>query len=139
MPVISTISAYQTSAEQFFGRIRAAGADLVLDVRLKNESQLCGFTKRTDLAYFIPLICGADYVWEPRLAPDPTLLERYLKHWIPWEEYASEYRAAMLERDAVGQFRALWGGRASVCLIGTATDRRRSHSEVLAELLACGG
>lgn len=135
MSEIFSISAYQTSAAHFFGSILQMRADLVLDIRLKNESQLCGFTKGSDLAYFVPLICHAEYVHDSRFAPDSELLSRYIRHTIDWEQYAKEYRQQMQTRGAVGFFREQYGRYARVCLIGTATKKRRSHSEVLTALL----
>ena len=46
MSRIFILSAYQITAAQFFEKILSMRADLVLDIRLKNESQLCGFTKK---------------------------------------------------------------------------------------------
>lgn len=129
------ISAYETSASDFFGRILREHADLVLDVRLKNGSQLCGFTKKKDLAYFVPAICGAVYIHDVFFTPEPELLDRYLHGWIRWEEYAQRYRASMESRDAAGYFEEHYGKYSDVCLIGTSTRKRRSHSEILSELL----
>ena len=41
---IHTISAYETSAEEFFKRLVDWKVDLVVDTRLKNTNQLAGFT-----------------------------------------------------------------------------------------------
>lgn len=109
--------------------------DIVVDVRLKNESQLCGFTKKKDLAFLIPKICQAAYVHDRFLTPEPELLERYIHHWIHWEQYSSEYRSLLEAKNAAGYFKEHYGNYSSICLIGTATKKRRSHSEVLRELL----
>ena len=133
---IFEISAYQTSAYEFFDEILQNHTDLVLDVRLKNESQLCGFTKKKDLSFFIPKICHAAYVHDRFFTPESASLDRYLHHWIQWEQYSAEYRSAMEGKNAVGYFEEHYGNYSCVCLIGTATKKRRSHSEVLRELLA---
>lgn len=132
---IFILSAYQTTAAQFFEKLPSMRADLVLDIRLKNESQLCGFTKKSDLAYFVPRICHAAYIHDLFFAPDPDLLDRYLKHWIRWEQYAEDYRAAMEAKNAALYFKTHYREYNSVCLLGTATPKRRSHSEVLLGLL----
>ena len=59
---INVLSAYQTTAQEFFDRLKAWNVDLVLDVRLKNTNQLAGFTKQEDLEYFTHEIVHADYV-----------------------------------------------------------------------------
>ena len=56
-----TLSAYETSAEDFFTKLIDAKIDLLVDVRLHNTNQLCGFTKERDLAYFVKTIVGAAY------------------------------------------------------------------------------
>ena len=50
---IYTIGFTKKSAERFFGLLRDSGAKRVVDVRLHNVSQLAGFAKRDDLAYFL--------------------------------------------------------------------------------------
>src|SRR6266496_4117361 len=49
----------------------------VVDVRLNNVSQLAGFAKKQDLAYFAKQICGLDYVHMPELAPTQDILDDY--------------------------------------------------------------
>ena len=50
-----------------------------MDVRLNNVSQLAGFAKKDDLAYFAKEICGMDYLHLPALAPTKEMLDRYKK------------------------------------------------------------
>jgi hypothetical protein len=57
---IFLLSAYETSAADFFQTLVRNKADLMLDVRQGNTSQLCGFTKKKDLAFFVPQLTGAD-------------------------------------------------------------------------------
>ena len=66
---VYTIGFTRKSAAEFFGLLRSAGVRRLVDVRLNNLSQLAGFTKRDDLAFFVKELCGAEYVHEPRLAP----------------------------------------------------------------------
>ena len=66
---VYTIGFTQTTAAEFFGRLKQAGIRRLVDVRLNNVSQLAGFAKRDDLQYFLAEICGAEYIHEPRLAP----------------------------------------------------------------------
>lgn len=132
---INTISAYETTAEKFFGALESWDVDLLLDTRLKNTNQLAGFTKKNDLAYFVPKLLHADYVHDKLFAPAPTMLERYLHSNIGWDAYADAYREDIREREAVPQFYDRYGEYKSVCLLGTATHKRRSHVEVLQQML----
>ena len=43
--------------------------------RLQNVSQLTGFSKRDDLAYFLRAICGIEYFHRPDLAPSKELFD----------------------------------------------------------------
>lgn len=135
MTEVFALSAYETSAEQFFRTLIARHADLVLDVRLRNSGQLCGFTKAADLAYFVPALTRAAYVSDPLFAPAPALLADYLAKKIDWNGYARGYGALIAERGAAQHFRTAYGRYSAVCLLGTATKARRSHAEALCGLL----
>ncbi|WP_080798087.1 DUF488 family protein, N3 subclade [Arabiibacter massiliensis] len=132
---IETISAYETSAEGFFDCLEQWKTDLVLDTRLKNTNQLAGFTKRDDLAFFVEKVAHARYAHDKLFAPAPTMLERYLHGNLGWDAYADAYREDLREREAVPQFFDRYGEYASVALVGTATRSRRSHVEVLKQML----
>lgn len=56
---LATIGFTKTTAAKFFDRLKSAGVKKVIDVRLHNTSQLAGFAKADDLAYFLREICGA--------------------------------------------------------------------------------
>ncbi len=132
---IHDISAYETSAESFFQKLAGWNVDLVLDIRLHNTSQLSGFTKNNDLAYFVKTILHADYVHDTLFSPEAEVLSPYLAGKLPWEEFAADYRATMAERDALSHFLSLYGEYESIALVGTATHKRRSHAEVLREMI----
>ena len=76
---VYTIGFTKKTAAEFFEALRRAGIKRLVDVRLNNTSQLAGFTKREDLAYFLREICGAEYFHEPLLAATPELFDRYKK------------------------------------------------------------
>lgn len=95
---IYSIGFTKKTAEQFFGILRTNGIKRLLDVRLNNVSQLAGFTKREDLAFFLKEICGADYVHDPSLAPTQEMLDAYKKNKGDWAEYERQFRALMVER-----------------------------------------
>ena len=132
---INVLSAYQTTAEEFFTKIINWKADLVLDVRLKNTNQLAGFTKQEDLEYFTHVIAHADYAHDVEYCPSKTLLDAYLDHDMPYEEYFQKYAAELKERDAIPDFFKKYGAYGSIAIVGTATDKRHSHAEELQKLL----
>jgi uncharacterized protein (DUF488 family) len=51
----------KTTAEVFFERLLNAGIKKVVDVRLHNTSQLAGFAKAGDLAYFLKKVGDIQY------------------------------------------------------------------------------
>lgn len=95
---IYTIGFTKKSAEQFFGALRQAGVKRLLDVRLNNVSQLAGFSKRDDLAYFLRELCQAEYRHEPLLAPTQELLDEYRKTGSGWDRYEIGFLRLMSDR-----------------------------------------
>ena len=95
---IHTIGFTQKSARQFFGILRSAGIKRLIDIRLNNTSQLAGFAKRDDLAFFLEEICGAAYLHKPILSPTEETLKAYKKKEISWEEFAQRFLALLVER-----------------------------------------
>lgn len=86
------------SAAEFFGALRRARIKRLLDVRLNNSSQLAGFSKRDDLAFFLTELCDAEYVHEPLLAPTPEMLDAYRKQKGDWATYEQRFLALLAER-----------------------------------------
>ena len=107
---VFTIGFTRKSAGRFFGLLRKSGAKRIVDVRLNNVSQLAGFAKRDDLAYFLTEICGMQYVHLPVLAPTKEMLDDYKKRRGDWETYEARFprphaRAADREDDPEGNLR----------------------------------
>jgi uncharacterized protein (DUF488 family) len=93
-----TIGFTKKSAKRFFELLRASGAKRLVDVRLNNVSQLAGFAKKDDLAYFLREICGMDYVHLPALAPTQEMLDQYKKEHGDWKTYESRFLDLMRQR-----------------------------------------
>jgi uncharacterized protein (DUF488 family) len=92
---IATIGFTKYSAEVFFGRLKEAGIQQVLDVRAHNVSQLAGFAKRDDLRFFLRELCEATYQHEPLLAPTEDLLRAYRSKAIGWADYEKRFLELM--------------------------------------------
>ena len=95
---VSTIGFTKTTAEGFFERLLKSGVKKVFDVRLHNTSQLAGFAKADDLAYFLKKIGGVEYLHQPLLAPTDEMLRAYKKEKGDWSAYESRFMALMAER-----------------------------------------
>ncbi|MGJ5096237.1 DUF488 family protein [Bradyrhizobium oligotrophicum] len=95
---IATIGFTKTTASGFFERVKKAGITKVIDVRLHNTSQLAGFAKAEDLAYFLRAICAADYVHLPLLAPTDDILKAYKRDKGDWTVYETSFMQLMENR-----------------------------------------
>ena len=95
---IYSIGFTKKSASEFFGTLKAHRIERLLDVRLNNTSQLAGFAKQADLAYFLREICGADYEHEPLLAPTQEMLDAFKKKKGSWDIYTESYLALIQSR-----------------------------------------
>ena len=93
-----TIGFTKKTAEEFFSSIKSYRILKVIDIRLKNVSQLSGFAKKEDLKYFLTTLCDCEYQHLPMLAPTKDLLEGYKKKKITWEEYENEFNKIITER-----------------------------------------
>ncbi|MFV0350338.1 MAG: DUF488 family protein [Halodesulfovibrio sp.] len=96
---IYTIGFSQKNAERFFSLICNHKIKTLIDVRLNNVSQLAGFTKKNDLAYFLKKICNAGYIHIPNLAPTKEILDAYKKKQIDWNQYEKDYYRLVQSRD----------------------------------------
>lgn len=95
---IFTIGFTKTSAEAFFMRLRKAGVKKLIDVRLNNVSQLAGFAKKDDLAYFLRSICEIPYEHRPELAPTQDMLDAYKKQDGDWSDYEKRFTDLIAQR-----------------------------------------
>lgn len=93
-----TIGFTKKKAETFFDLLCSSGVRRIVDVRLNNVSQLAGFAKRDDLAYFAKAICGMDYVHLPELAPTQPILDGYKKERGDWGTYEEQFLELMRQR-----------------------------------------
>lgn len=95
---VFTIGFTQTTAADFFGKLRRYGIRRLVDVRLNNVSQLAAFAKRDDLAFFLRELCGAEYLHEIRLAPTQEMLDAYKKQKGSWDVYAALFLDLIQQR-----------------------------------------
>ena len=132
---IFSIGFTQRSAEAFFGTLKRAGVQRLLDVRLKNSSQLAGFAKRDDLAYFLRELCGVAYETEPLLAPTEEMLDGYRQRRLSWAEYERAYVELLRER-AVEQRLDRASFRVPTALLCSERTAELCHRRLALEYLA---
>ena len=129
---IYTIGFTQKTAEEFFTRLRLAGVRHLVDIRLYNRSQLAGFTKQRDLAFFARELAGIEYHHLPWLAPTGKLLNAFKKHGGAWEEYEAEFAQLMDRRRAYARFDARLL-RDSPCFLCSEATPEHCHRRLVAE------
>lgn len=130
---IQTIGFTKKTAEEFFEELRQAGTKRVVHVRLNNVSQLAGFAKKQDLAYFLKSICGIDYIHEPLLAPTQEMLDEYKKGRVAWNDYEPRFLDLMDKRKIEDKLspEILDGG----CLLCSEDKPHHCHRRLVAEYL----
>ncbi len=133
MMTVFTIGTSGKSAEQFFGMLRENGVERVIDVRLFNRSQLAGFTKSTDLPFFLRTILGAEYLHLPMLAPTKDLLDGYKSKQITWDQYETAYRNILADRQVEVLFDAALFDNA--CLLCSEPTAEHCHRRLAGEYL----
>lgn len=133
---IFTIGFTQTTAEDFFGRLKSRRIERLLDVRLNNRSQLAGFAKRDDLAYFLRELVGARYEHAPMLAPSQEILDAYKKtNEMTWSEYEERFLQLMRDRRIEVEFSRDEFETRTVLLCSEATPEH-CHRRLVVEYLS---
>lgn len=127
-----TIGFTRKSAEQFFSQVRTSGAKRLVDVRLNNTSQLAGFSKKDDLAYFAKNLAGVDYIHLPELAPTPEMLAAY-RLAKNWAEYERAFLSLLEERRVENHLSQELMDRG--CLLCSEEQPHRCHRRVAADYL----
>lgn len=129
-----TIGFTKKSASAFFGLLRDANVRKVADVRLNNTSQLAGFSKRDDLAFFLRELGGIEYEHLPVLAPTREIFDAFKKRGESWSDFVTAFQSLMRER---GVERRLGpDDLADACLLCSEHRPDRCHRSVVAEYLA---
>ena len=130
---VFTIGFTKKTAQQFFEALRRSGAKRIVDVRLNNVSQLAGFAKRDDLAFFLKEVCGMDYVHLPNLAPTQEMLDEYKKRKGDWKTYEERFLDLMSKRQI--EVRISKEIIAEGCLLCSEDKPHHCHRRLVAEYL----
>jgi uncharacterized protein (DUF488 family) len=130
---VTTIGFTKTNAQGFFDRLLAANVKKLVDVRLHNTSQLAGFAKADDLAYFLQKIGGIQYVHQPQLAPTDIMLKQFKKEKGDWQVYEGRFLALMADRRIEDRFKPeMFDG---ACLLCSEDKPHHCHRRLVCEYL----
>jgi uncharacterized protein (DUF488 family) len=128
-----TIGFTGKSAQEFFELLEQNGVRKIVDTRISNNSQLAGFAKHKDLAYFADRLANIAYTHELKFAPTKELLEKYRKKKLSWDQYTQEYLYLLDARNIkeTVDTEALDG----CCLLCSEHSPEKCHRRLLAEYL----
>ena len=133
MHVVYTIGFTKKTLEQFVTLLRGAGVTTVADIRLRNTSQLAGWSKYPDLPFLLQEGFRIGYEHHPALAPTADILDRYKKD-HDWARYEVEFRQILEDRKPEAQCRQLID-RGTVCLLCSEPTPDRCHRRLVAEYI----
>jgi uncharacterized protein (DUF488 family) len=131
---IYTIGFTKKTAERFFRALRSTGARHLLDIRLSNNSQLAGFTKKNDLSYFLKRLANMEYHEVPILAPEKSILNEYRKT-RDWARYEERYLELIRQRGAEKHINPVLFEE-GVVLLCSESEPTHCHRRLAAEYLA---
>src|SRR5215475_8647079 len=97
MKTIYTIGFMRKTLQQFIERLRAVDVSEVIDIRLRNTSQLAGWSKYPDVAYLLTEGFGIHYEHHLGFAPTAELLDEYNKT-RNWSAYGPRFNQILADR-----------------------------------------
>lgn len=134
---IYTIGFTKKTAKEFFEALRRSGAKHLLDIRLRNKSQLAGFTKRSDLRYFLKRLANMEYHEVPILAPEESILNEYRKTG-DWAKYEKRYLELIRQRGVEKYINAMLLEE-GIVLLCSEPEPTHCHRRLAAEYLVPTG
>ncbi len=134
MATIYTIGFTKKTLREFIESLRGAGVRRVIDVRLRNTSQLAGWSKYPDFAYLLEEGFDIAYEHHPEFAPTGEMLEAYKKN-RDWQWYEQEFNRLLARRHPEAEGHALIA-QVGICLLCTEPTPDKCHRRLVAEYLA---
>ena len=135
MPTIYSIGFQRKPLSEFMRLLREAGVDAVIDIRLRNTSQLSGYTKRDDLAFLLREGFDIAYEHHPELAPTAEVLDAYRQD-KDWAAYEERFKPLLVERQAEILGRDILTRHRSPCLLCSEPSPDQCHRRLVAEYWA---
>lgn len=132
---VYTIGFTKKSAEKFFEVLRTEKIDMLIDIRLKNTSQLAGFAKHPDIKYFLRQMKICNYIHDLNFAPSEKTLKEYKSKLINWESYTEQFEETMKQRDIrkyISEKYADYKDK-NICLLCSEESHVNCHKSLVAE------
>lgn len=132
MKILYTIGYTKKNLEEFVTLIKAHSITKIVDIRLKNTSQLAGFAKADDLKYLLENLLGIKYSYEPDLCPTEEILRKYRKD-KNWAEYVKSFTKLMKEREMHKTLKRVISNSDGICLLCSEDTPDKCHRRLVAE------
>ena len=132
--ILHTVGFTKKSAAEFFKALELAEVKTVVDVRINNISQLAGFTKKDDLAFFLREVSGVRYIHELSLVPTRELVKSYRGRKIGGDEFSARYLELLRSRGVHDRLDES-DYRANTVLLCSEPDAAHCHRRIEAEYL----
>jgi uncharacterized protein (DUF488 family) len=132
MARICTIGYTQKTLERFIHLLQEAGVDAVIDIRLRNTSQLAGYTKRDDFSFLLRTCFNIAYEHRTELAPTPEIIAAY-RATDDWTAYERAFLPVLDQEDAEAIGRQLLSRYLTPCLLCAEPEPDRCHRRLVAE------
>ena len=132
MPTVFTIGTNKKSLERFIRLLQEAEVDAVIDIRLRNTSQLAGYAKRDDLGFLLREGFGIEYQHRPELAPTAEIMNAFKKE-QDFAAYEGAFLPLLAERDATAIGHDLLSRFQRPCLLCAEPIPDLCHRRLVAE------
>ncbi len=132
MPTLYTIGYERRPLSEFIHLLQKAGIDAVIDIRLRNTSQLAGYTKRDNLAFLLHEGFAIAYEHRPELAPTAEILDGY-KDDQDWSVYEDRFAMLLAVRQAETVGHEILTRYHAPCLLCREASPEHCHRRLVAE------
>ena len=132
MPTLYTIGYERRPLSKFIHLLQKAGIDVVIDIRLRNTSQLAGYTKRDNLAFLLRAGFAIAYEHRPELAPTAEILDGY-KDDQDWSVYEDRFATLLAVRQAETVGHEILTRYHAPCLLCREASPEHCHRRLVAE------
>lgn len=130
--IIYTIGYTKKNLQDFVSLIKKHGISKIIDIRLKNNSQLAGFAKSEDLKYILENFLSVGYLHKPELSPTEEIFKKY-KNDKNWDEYVISFTKLMEERNVHEIIDDIISDTNSICLLCSEDTADKCHRRLIAE------
>ena len=132
MKILYTIGYTKKSLKQFIQLLKSKDIKKIIDIRLRNTSQLAGFAKADDLKYILETYEKIQYKYIPTLAPTDEILDNY-KQTKNWDIYSIAFNELMKTRAMEKIIAQELNDSINICLLCAEDIPSQCHRRLVAE------